>query len=507
MTPRWPVYDLRPAPAVVTGMSSATSGEAGATFDVLVVGAGPGGYTAALRAAELGAKVGLVERSAPGGTCLQRGCIPTKALLSAAGSLGLAREVAALCQARPPEGELDLAALVAWSREAVSRLQRSLTGLLERQGVQLISGEAVLEGREGTGWAVHIRHGDGRGQLLQAGALVLAPGSRPAVPPALQYDGRLVITSDEAIGLSRLPAAAAIVGGGAVGCEFATLLAQLGVQVTVIEALPRLLPAMEADLARHLQTLWGRRGITVYTGQKVVRLSKGGGRARLELSDGQVVEADLVLIAIGRRPATAGLRLERAGVACNQAGEIEVDSHMATSAPGIYAVGDATNAGWKLAHVAARQGVVAAENLAGRRTEMDYRAVPNVVYTEPEVASVGLTSEQAQAAGLSVAVGRYPFAGNGRAVAARRAEGFVKVLAEPGGGRLLGVHFIGPEVSELVSEATLAVQWGITVEQLVATIHPHPTLGEALVEAAAAAARQSAPAAGTPGARGVPARP
>lgn len=453
------------------------------SFDVVVIGGGPGGYVAAVRAAQLGARVAVVERGGVGGTCLRRGCIPTKSLLSSAHAFSLAKrgsEFGFSAEAVTP----DFAAMTRRAQGVVSRLGDGVANLLAKHKVQVMEGEGRLDNPTGAGFVVKVRRPDGRDEALVTEKVILATGSRAAILPELGYDGTLVITSDEAIGLSELPASLVIIGGGVIGCEFASLFSALGTQVTVVEPLPQLLGPVEGDVARQLASYFRRRGMTVYTGTKVEQVTKGAGTVRVQLSNGEAVEAERVLLAVGRRANTQSLRLQVAGVAANERGEIVVDERMATSVPGIFAVGDATNAGWKLAHVASQQGLVAAANAMGHDEQIDYQVVPNVVYSFPEVASVGLTSEQAKAAGLSVKVGKFSFVASGRAVAAGETEGFVKLLAEADSGRLVGAHLIAPQASELVAEVALAVRWGLTIEQLVQTIHAHPTYYESIFEAA-----------------------
>ncbi|HEX6972017.1 MAG TPA: FAD-dependent oxidoreductase, partial [Limnochordia bacterium] len=326
---------------------------------------------------------------------------------------------------------------------------------------------------------------DGREELT-ARHVILATGSRPFVPPEFGYDGSVVITTDEAVTLPAPPERVAIIGGGPSGCEFASLFAALGSAVVLIEAQPQLLPAAEPDVARQLQSLFKRRGIGVHVAAGVRRIERGRDCAAVELATGERIEADRVLVTVGRRPRTEELGLSEVGIALNARGEVEVDARSRTAVEGIYAVGDMTDVPWKLAHVAAHQGVVAAENAAGRPVAADWSAVPMVVFSTPEVAWVGMTTPQAEAAGLSVVSGRVAFGAVGRAVIAGETEGFIKILSDSSRTRIVGLHLIGPEATSLIGEATLAVRCRLSPEQLAATLHAHPTLSEGLGDAAAA---------------------
>jgi len=449
---------------------------AGGSFDVVVVGGGPGGYVAALRAAQLGAATAIVEKDRMGGTCLVRGCIPTKALLQSS-------ELYSLAKAGAPFGVVadniafDWAAAQKRKTAVVDQLVKGVEGLLKAGGVTMVRGAAKLAG----GGAIDVA-----GERLPAKNIVIATGS--AVSSIPLKGAELTIDSDAILELKEIPPRLAVIGGGVVGMEFAAMFAALGSKVTVLEMLPQILPMVETDLvnvyAKHLAGLGGE----IHTDSKVdavvkvrsglqVRFSTGG--------EGGAVDADQVLLAVGRSPYTEGLGAEAAGVKLER-GRVVVDDHLRTSAQGVWAIGDVIG-GIMLAHVASYEGICAVENIAGHARVPDYHAAPNCVYTDPEIAHVGLGEKEAKERGLEIRIGRFPFAASGRALTLGQSEGFVKVVADAGSGRLLGVHIIGPRATDLIAEATLAVQNGLTLEQLDLTIHAHPTLPESLMEAALAA--------------------
>ena len=448
-----------------------------ASFDVVIVGGGPGGYVAALRAAQLGAATAIVEKDRMGGTCLVRGCIPTKALL---------QSTELYTQAKGGEpfglitGKVGFDWTVAQKRKGavVDQLVKGVEGLLKAGGVKSFQGSARLGG-------------DGKvvigGETITAKDIVIATGS--AVSRIPLKGAELTIDSDRILELKEQPARLAIIGGGVVGMEFAAMFAALGTKVTILEMLPQILPMIDADLvnvyAKHLAGLGG----TIQTNAKVTEVVKSKGGLQVLYSaggEGGSVDADQVLLSVGRSPYTAGLGAEEAGVKLER-GRVVVDEHLRTTAQGVWAIGDVIG-GIMLAHVASYEGVCAVENIAGhsQRTP-DYHAVPNCVYTEPEIANVGLGEKEAKEKGLEVKIGRFPFAASGRALTLGQSEGFVKVVADAGSGKLLGAHIIGSRATDLIAEATLAIQNGLTLEQLDLTIHAHPTLPESLMEAALAA--------------------
>jgi dihydrolipoamide dehydrogenase len=447
------------------------------SFDVVVIGSGPGGYVAALRAAQLGASTAIVEKDRIGGTCLVRGCIPTKALLQSA-------ELYTLAKAGEPfglvTGDLGFDWLAAQKRKAavVDQLVKGVEGLLKAGGVTSLRGAGRLAG------AGKVALGD---QTISAKDVVIATGS--AITRIPLKGAELTIDSDRILELKEVPARLAVIGGGVVGMEFAAMFAALGSKVTVLEMLPQVLPMVDADLVRtYLRHLQGV-GATVQTEAKVSEVAKNNGALQVRFSaggEGGAVDADQVLLAVGRSPYTEGLGAVESGVKLER-GRVVVDEHLHTDADGVWAIGDVIG-GIMLAHVASYEGVCAVENIAGHsRRAPDYHAVPNCVYTDPEIAHVGLGEQDAKEKGLEVKVGRFPFVASGRALTLGQSEGYVKVIADAGSGKLLGAHIVGPRATDLIAEATLAIQNGLTMEQLDLTIHAHPTLPESLMEAALAA--------------------
>lgn len=454
-------------------------------FDVAVIGGGPAGYVAALRAAQLGGRVALMEEGELGGTCLNVGCIPTKTLLHSAGLFAAVKNAEAF--GVEVEGvRLNLAVAQARKVQVVRRLTGGVAGLLQQAGVRLVRGTARLT-RAG-----RVAVDGPEPRELQARSVILATGSTAADLPVARFDGRTIVSSTDALALTEIPPRLAIVGGGVIGCEFADLFHSFGSTVTVLEAEGQLLPREDEELARLLERRFRRSGLTVLTGARLESTAvkpDGGAALTVRQADGRelVVEADLVLVAVGRRPRTEGLGLEELGVRLER-GAIAVDERQQTSMPGLYAAGDVTG-GWQLAHVAFHEGAAAAEQAMGRRGGRVRReAVPRCVYTHPELAAVGLTEREARERYDEVQVGRFPFAANGKALALGESDGLVKVIAEPRYGQVVGVGLVGPGATELVAEAALAVAEECTLDELSEVIHAHPTLAETVREAALAAA-------------------
>src|SRR5438445_782410 len=446
-------------------------------FDVVVIGGGPGGYVAALRAAQLGAKTAIVEKDRMGGTCLVRGCIPTKALLQSS-------ELYTLAKAGQPFGlvadniRFDWPAAQKRKGQVVDQLVKGVEGLLKAGGITSFKGSARLAGKGVV---------DVSGEQLQAKDIVIATGSAVARIPL--PGAELTIDSDQILELKEVPRRLAVIGGGVVGMEFAAMFAALGSKVTVLEMLPQVLAMVDADLVAVYTKHLARLGGEVHTDSKVSEIAKQNGALQVRFStggEGGAVDADQVLVAVGRVPYTQGLGAEEAGVKLER-GRVVVDDHLHTSADGVWAIGDVIG-GIMLAHVASYEGVCAVENIAGQGNRIpDYRAAPNCIYTDPEIAHVGLGEKEAREKGIEVKVGRFPFAAAGRALTLGQTEGFVKVVADAPTGRVLGVHIVGPRATDLIAEATLAVQNGLTLDQLDLTMHAHPTLPEAIMEAALAA--------------------
>lgn len=456
-------------------------------WDLVVIGAGPAGYVGALHAARLGLRTAVVEPGPVGGTCLNRGCIPTKALAATAEVLHTIRRAADF-GISVGEVQVDFPKVLARQRQVVDRLRRGILFLFKQHGVAHLAGTASFVDPH----HVALMAADGSKTLLAAERFLVATGSRPAVPGVFGYDGESVITSDEALSLPVVPESLVILGGGVIGCEFASFFASLGTRVTVVELLETILPMLDREVAAAVRGALKKRGVAIHTGVRAAGVERGPGRVRVLLEGGAVVEGERLLVAIGRRAASDGLELERAGVTVDRRGEIPVDDRMLTNVAHIAAAGDVTAGRFKLAHVASREALVAVETLAGRESRMDYRAVPNAVFTIPEAAGVGLTEAEARAAvaaageEAAVRVGKFAFVANGKALAGGEYEGFVKVVAGPG-GELYGVHVVGPHASDLIAEATIALEAGIGLDGLRRAIHAHPTLAEAVWEAAEAA--------------------
>jgi dihydrolipoamide dehydrogenase len=452
--------------------------------DVCIIGAGPGGYVAALRAAQLGLKVALVERDALGGVCLNRGCIPTKAMLRTA-ELLTAFQHAADWGIHAENVRLDYPAAVRRRDSVVRGLRQGVAGLLKSQGVQVLDGIGRLAALDRVEVAAN-----GSTETVEARNVIVATGSKPAMPPLPGADNaELVITSDDALALTEVPRSMVVIGGGAVGAEWADIFHAFGCQVTLLEMLPTLLPAEDEEIGKLLARIFTRRGIGVLTGARVLAIEaadEGGAVVRYVNAEGQETTAagERVLMAVGRAPLTADLGLEALGVQLDR-GWLPVDDALQTNIAGVYAIGDVTRH-QLLAHVASHQGVVAVEGIAGQQRRMNYNQVPACTFTHPEVASVGLTEAAARTAGHDVKVGRFPFAALGRAQTYGDTEGQVKIVTDAKYGEILGVHIIGAAASDLIAEATLAIHLEATIDDLVDTIHAHPTWPEATAEAAMA---------------------
>ncbi|MDD3925905.1 MAG: dihydrolipoyl dehydrogenase [bacterium] len=447
-------------------------------YDVIVVGGGPGGYVAALRAARLGGRVALVERDKLGGTCLNRGCIPTKALIASAELLATARK-ADRFGVKVTGVSPDLPAIMKRKEQIVKQLRGGIEHLCKAGKVDVYNGNGRLS--QGTSVIVSGEQGE---QELQGKSVILATGSYPCGVPiegcALELGN--VVTSDEMLELKQIPGRLLVIGAGAVGVEFSYIFRQFGSEVTLVEVLPQILPNEDAEVSAEMEKALGREGIRVMTSTCVQKVEKDGEGYKVHLSGDAVETVDLVLLAVGRRACLEGLGLEEAGVAVERRG-ITVDDQMKTNVPGVYAIGDAVGI-IQLAHVASAQGLVAAANAMGGSETMDYKVVPGCTYASPEIASVGLTEEQARQDGRDIKVGRFPFRNIGRALAMGEREGFVKIIADARYGEVLGAHIIGPQATSLISELALAMKAEVTVEEITATIHAHPTLPEAVDEAA-----------------------
>ena len=453
------------------------------TFDVVVVGSGPGGYVAGIRCAQLGLSVAAVEDDRPGGVCLNWGCIPTKALLRNA-------EVVHLVQHADRFGikvdnvRADYAEAIKRSRGVADRMAKGIEFLFKKNKITLFPGTGTLTSKT----TVEVKGSSGT-ETLEARAIILATGSQPKSLPGVTIDEKIVISSNGAVRNETPPASMVVIGAGAVGMEFADVYAAYGIRVTVLEALDRVLPVEDAEASAVVARLFGRRGITIKTGVKVSAVKPGGPGAVVETTEGRI-EAEQVLMAVGRGARTAGVGLESVGIQLER-GFVKVSPTMETSVKGIYAVGDMVGAPL-LAHKAMAEGVVAAEAIAGRTPRpLDYGNVPSCTYCRPQVASIGLSEARARENGREIMVGKFPFTASGKAVALGETDGFVKVVADKASGEIVGVHIVGPEATEIIHEFAVGRTLEATVEEIMHTIHAHPTLSEAALEATLAALGQA----------------
>ncbi len=457
-----------------------------ADYDILVIGAGPAGYVCAIRASQLGKKVAVVDREWLGGVCLNVGCIPSKALLKNA-------EVAHTLRTRGKEFgfeveglKLDYAAAVRRSRQVAERLVKGVGFLMRKNGIQVHMATARLEDRG----VVALKAADGSETRLTAKDVVIATGARPALLPGMSVDGERVLTYREAILRERLPKSAVIIGGGPVGLEFATIWNAYGAEITLVEMLPRLAPLEDEEVGKELAKAFTREGIQVLTGTRVEGVEALKAKVKVSVSGGdgqQVLESDVALVATGFKPNSQDLGLEAIGVKVSDRGMIEVDERMATNVPGIWAIGDVTGK-LMLAHVGSAMGIICAENIAGAESAvLDYRMLPRAIYSRPQVASFGWTEAEARAEGKEVKVGRFPFQANGKALGLGDYGGWVKLVVDARYGEILGATLVGPEVTELLPELTLAQMMELTPTEIARNVHIHPTLSEALMEAAHAA--------------------
>ncbi len=455
------------------------------SFDVVVIGSGPGGYVAAIRAAQLGLKTACVEKeTALGGTCLNVGCIPSKALLQASEEYAHASKVLKRHGVMIDGLGLDLNTMMGHKDKVVGDLTKGIDHLFKKNDVTRIKGTGSL-GKPGE---VTVRDGDGSETVLNAKATIIATGSASASLPGIEIDERRILSSTGALTLDKVPDHLAVIGAGYIGLEMASVWGRLGAKITVIEFLDRIVPGMDDELAAGFQKTLRRQKMKFKLAIKVTgaQLGDSGVTLTMESVDGgesETLDADAVLVAVGRRPYTNGLGLEAAGVIQDNAGCIKVNDQLQTNVPGIYAIGDVIR-GPMLAHKAEDEGVVVAEIIAGQKSHVNYNAIPGVVYTQPELASVGQTEEQLQESGIAYNTGSFPFIANGRARAMSATDGFVKILADAENNRILGVHIMGPDAGHLISEAVLAIELGASAEDLARTCHAHPTLSEAMKEAA-----------------------
>lgn len=459
-------------------------------YDVVIIGAGPGGYVCAVRASQNGLKAAIIDKKWLGGVCLNVGCVPSKALLKNAELAHTLRERAEEFGISFDNLKLDYASAVKRSRGVSQRLTRGVAFLMKKNNVDVFMGEAKV----GADKKITVTDSEGKTQQIGAKNIVIATGSTPVMPAAWQADGEKVISYNEAILQEKLPKSAVIIGAGAIGAEFATIWNSYGVPITMVEMLPNVLPLEDEEVSQELAKAFKKRGIEILTGHKVeaVEKSKDGVIVKVSGDGGQKsIEAEQALVAIGFRPNSAGLGLEEAGVKLDGKGFIQVDEKLATSVPGIWAIGDVTGK-LLLAHLASAQGILCADALAGRQVNpINYQNVPHATYCQPQVASFGLSEAQAKASGKEIKVGRFPFQANGKALGLGETTGFIKIISDAKYGEILGAHIIGPEASELLPELTLAQQMELTAEEIARNIHAHPTLSEVVMEAAEAVEGQS----------------
>jgi len=454
-------------------------------YDLVVIGAGPGGYVAAIRAAQLGLRTALVEKDASlGGTCLNVGCIPSKALLHSTELYHTLATQAALHGIKAGKISSDIPALMKRKLDVVSKLTGGVKQLLDKRGVTIVQGLGKL-GPGGAG--VEVLRPDGSTQKLATKNILIATGSTPVELPFLKFDGQLVVSSDHAIAFTEVPAKLVVIGAGAIGLELGSVWARLGAEVIVVELLPRVAPTFDEDISRLAQRIFQKQGMKFELGAKVTGLKMENGRASLTAQrDGQTLEfpADKILVAVGRRPNTTGLGAVEAGLKLEQ-GRIVIDDYFRSNLPNVYAIGDVV-AGPMLAHKAEEEGVACAEILAGKAGHVNYNTIPGIVYTEPEIAAVGLGETDAKAKGIAVKVGKFNLAANGRALSAAATEGFVKIIADPKTDRLLGAQIIAHNASEMIAAITPHLEYGGSAEDVARTVTAHPTLAEAIKEAALA---------------------
>jgi dihydrolipoamide dehydrogenase len=456
------------------------------SYDLIVIGTGPGGYVCAIRAAQLGKKVAVVEKRAThGGTCLNVGCIPSKALLHASeryaeaghGFAGMGIKV---------KPELDLAAMLTFKDSGVKGNVDGVSFLLKKHKIDHFHGSGRIVGPG----KVEVTFINGEKQPVDTNAIVIATGSEVVALPGIPIDEKRIVSSTGALSLLQVPKRMVVIGAGYIGLELGSVWSRLGSQVTVVEMLDRITPGLDTELAKHLQRVLAKQGLTFKLGAKVAGVDTKGKSLKLTIEPAaggkaETLETDVLLVAVGRVPNTEGLGLAEAGIRRDERGRVQVDRRYETSVPGVFAIGDVI-AGPMLAHKAEDEGIAVAEILAGQAGHVNYDAIPSVIYTAPEVASVGKTEEELKEAGVEYKVGKFPFTANGRAKVNRTTEGFVKVLADAHTDRVLGVHIIGADAGTMIAEAAVLMEFGGSAEDLARTCHAHPTLNEAVKEAALA---------------------
>jgi dihydrolipoamide dehydrogenase len=448
------------------------------TYDLIVLGGGPGGYVGAIRAAQLGMKVACVEKeTALGGTCLRVGCIPSKALLDSSELYEQIKHKAETHGIGVKDLSIDVGAMLKRKDGVVSQLTKGIEGLFKKNKIDWIRGFGRLAGSD----TVEVDGKDGK-RTLKAKNILLATGSVPVELPFLKFDHERVIDSTGALSIPRVPEHLVVVGGGVIGLELGSVWLRLGAKVTVLEMLPTILPGMDAEIVKQADRILKKQGFDIRTKTKVTGAEREGDKVTVAVEGADAIEADYVLVAVGRRAYTDGMGFEDAGVKLER-GVVQVDERYHTGVGNIYAIGDAIG-GRMLAHKAEEEGIAAVENIAGKHGHVNYDAVANVVYTWPEIASVGMTEEEAKQKGVEYKVGKFPFLANGRAKAMGETDGMVKILADAKTDRMLGAHILGPRASDLIAELALAIEFEASAEDIARSVHAHPTLPEAIKEAA-----------------------
>ncbi len=465
---------------------------ASATYDLVVIGSGPGGYVCAIRAAQLGLRTAVIEKDKTfGGTCLNVGCIPSKALLHASELYEEAGKAFAHMGIQVGAPKLDLAAMMKFKDEGVDGNVKGVAFLFKKNKVDTFQGA----GRIAAAGKVEVKGADGKTQTLDTKSIVIATGSDVTRLPGITIDEKRVVSSTGALVLDKVPQRLLVIGAGVIGLELGSVWRRLGSEVVVVEFLDRILPGMDNEVCRQFQRILEKQGVSFKLSSKVTAVDTSGRRlkAKVEPASGgaaETVEADVVLVSVGRVPYSAGLGLDEAGVKKDNRGRIAVDAHFATNVAGIYAIGDVI-VGPMLAHKAEDEGVAVAEIIAGQAGHVNYDVIPNVVYTYPEIATVGKSEEELKAAGVAYNAGKFPFTANGRAKVNVQTEGFVKILADATTDRVLGVHIVGPDAGNMIAEAAVAMEFGAAAEDIARTCHAHPTLSEAVKEAALAVGKRS----------------
>ncbi|MCG6205695.1 dihydrolipoyl dehydrogenase [Rhodopseudomonas sp. HC1] len=463
-----------------------------ASYDLVVIGTGPGGYVCAIRAAQLGLKVAVVEKNATlGGTCLNVGCMPSKALLHASELFEEAGHSFAKMGISVPAPKLDLPAMMDFKQQGIDGNVKGVEYLMKKNKIDVIVGRGKVLG---TG-KVEVTGNDGKAQTVDTKSIVIATGSAVAQLKGIEIDEKRIVSSTGALALDKVPGKLIVVGAGVIGLELGSVWRRLGAQVTVVEFLDRILPGMDGEVCKQFQRILEKQGFAFKLGAKVTGVDSSGNQLKVnvEASAGgnpETLEADVVLVAIGRVPYTEGLGLKEAGVALDERGRVQIDNHFATAVKGVYAIGDVVR-GPMLAHKAEDEGVAVAEIIAGKAGHVNYDVIPGVVYTTPEVSSVGKTEEDLKQAGIAYTVGKFPFTANGRSKVNQTTDGFVKILADAKTDRVLGVHIVGREAGEMIHEAAVLMEFGGSAEDLARTCHAHPTRSEAVKEAALAVGKRA----------------